>query len=88
MVGRRPTRAEGAALDDRVPADPVSDATVAELARALATGHELDRHGGTVPAAALAAVLSAPPPAGAPVLRLRRAVVTGTLRLTGCSTTS
>jgi hypothetical protein len=51
--------------------------------RALATGHELDRRGAALPAAALAEALTAAPPAGAPVLRLRRAVVTGTLRLTG-----
>jgi hypothetical protein len=56
---------------------------VSALTDALAAGHELDLGGATVPAAALAAVLTAAPPAGAPVLRLRRARVSGVLRLTG-----
>jgi hypothetical protein len=54
-----------------------------ELAAALAAGHELDVGGREVPATALADVLTAPPPPGAPVLRLRQARVTGVLRLTG-----
>lgn len=53
------------------------------LSAALGSGHELDMAGGELPAAALAAVLTADPPPGAPVLRLRRARITGVLRLTG-----
>ncbi|MCO1656879.1 hypothetical protein [Pseudonocardia humida] len=55
----------------------------ADLRDALATGRELDMAGGTVPAGVLAAVLTAEPPPGAPALRLRRARLSGVLRLTG-----
>jgi hypothetical protein len=53
------------------------------LAAALAAGRELDLGGEPVPAAALVGLLTAEPPRGAPALRLRRAEVTGALRLTG-----
>lgn len=56
---------------------------VSELTDALVSGHELDLGGADLPAAALVTVLTAPQPAGAPALRLRRARVTGVLRLTG-----
>jgi hypothetical protein len=55
----------------------------AELRDALAAGRELDLAGAALPAAVLAAVLTADPPPGAPALRLRRARLTGVLRLTG-----
>ncbi len=61
----------------------MTDDPAAALAAALASGHELDLGGAELPAAALAAVLTAEPPAGAPVLRLRQARITGVLRLTG-----
>ena len=53
------------------------DAAAAELAEALASGRELDLRGAVLPAALLAEVLTASPPPGAPVLRLRRAAVNG-----------
>lgn len=53
------------------------------LNEALASGHELELGGAEIPAAALAAVLTADRPPGAPVLRLRQARITGVLRLTG-----
>lgn len=53
------------------------------LNEALAAGHEIDLGGAEMPAAALVVVLTADPPPGAPVLRLRQARVTGVLRLTG-----
>jgi hypothetical protein len=59
------------------------DGPAAELADALAAGRELDLQGAALPAALLAEVLTASPPPGAPVLRLRRAGVTGVLRLVG-----
>ncbi len=59
------------------------DGPAAELADALASGRELDLRGAALPAALLAEVLTAPPPPGAPVLRLRRAAVNGVLRLVG-----
>ncbi|GAA2549598.1 hypothetical protein [Pseudonocardia hydrocarbonoxydans] len=62
--------------------DPVS-----ALTGALTAGHELDLGGAELPAAALAAVLTAGRPPGAPVLRLRHARVTGVLRLTGAQVT-
>ncbi|WP_219418813.1 hypothetical protein [Pseudonocardia nigra] len=61
--------------------------TASALADALAGGRELDLAGAPLPAAALAAVLAEPPPAGAPALRLRRADITGVLRLTGACMT-
>lgn len=54
-----------------------------QLARALATGEEWDLGGGAIPATLLVSVLTAAPPPGAPALRLRRATVTGVLRMTG-----
>ncbi|WP_214403879.1 hypothetical protein [Pseudonocardia lacus] len=57
----------------------------AELRDALATGRELDLGGAAIPATALAAVLLADPPPGAPALRLRRARLSGVLRLTGAA---
>ncbi|MGL5818475.1 MAG: hypothetical protein ACRCYR_12985, partial [Phycicoccus sp.] len=56
---------------------------VVRLADALATGREIDWGGADLPATALAAVLTAEPPPGAPLLRLRRARVRGALHLTG-----
>jgi hypothetical protein len=53
------------------------------LNEALTAGHELDLGGAEMPAAALTAVLMADRPAGAPVLRLRQARITGVLRLAG-----
>lgn len=61
------------------------DDPASALADALAAGRELDLRGGALPAAALAEVLTAPPPPGAPALRLRGASVTGVLRLTGAT---
>lgn len=61
----------------------MADDPAGALAAALASGHELDLGGAELPAAALAAVLTAEPPRGAPVLRLRQARITGVLRLTG-----
>ena len=57
------------------------DGPSAELADALASGRELDLRGPRWPAAPLLAELLAAPPPGAPALRLRRATVTGALRL-------
>ena len=54
-----------------------------DLAEALASGRECDLDGEPLAAAHLAQVLTAPPPPGAPALRLRRATVTGALRLFG-----
>lgn len=59
------------------------DAPAAELAEALASGREFDLRGAVLSAALLAEVLTASPPPGAPVLRLRRAAVNGLLRLVG-----
>lgn len=59
----------------------------ADLAAALASGRELDLAGASLPAALLAEVLTAAPPPGAPALRLRRANLTGVLRLTGATVT-
>ncbi len=59
------------------------DDPAAQLADALATGQEWDLGGASIPAALLVSVLTAPPPPGAPALRLRRATVTGVLRMTG-----
>ncbi len=59
------------------------DDPAARLAEVLATGHEWDLAGAALPAALLVAVLTAPSPPGAPALRLRRATITGALRLTG-----
>ena len=53
------------------------------LADALVSGRELDFAGATLPASVLAAAICASRPEGAPALRLRRANVTGALRLTG-----
>ena len=53
------------------------------LVDALAAGRELDLAGATLPATTLAAVLTDMPPRGAPALRLRRANITGLLRVTG-----
>ena len=53
------------------------------LADALASGRELDLAGARLPASVLAAAICASRPEGAPALRLRRANVTGTLRLVG-----
>ena len=47
------------------------------------SGREWDLAGAPVPAALLVQVLTAAPPPGAPALRLRRATVTGALRLVG-----
>ena len=55
------------------------------LADALAVGRELDLQGAALPATTLAAVLTDAPPPGAPTLRLRRANITGELRLTGAT---
>lgn len=55
----------------------------AALRAALAAGRELDLGGAALPASLLAAVLTAEPPPGAPAMRLRRARLTGVLRLTG-----
>ncbi len=60
----------------------VGDPTSA-LAAALGAGRELDLGGVALPATVLADLLTAPPPPGAPALRLRRAHVAGVLRLTG-----
>ncbi len=60
---------------------------VTALTAALTSGHELDLAGGELPASALVTVLTAPRPAGAPALRLRRARITGVLRLTGADVT-
>jgi hypothetical protein len=59
------------------------DDPAVRLAEALATGREWDLAGAAIPAALLVAVLTGEPPAGAPALRLRRATITGALRLTG-----
>jgi hypothetical protein len=59
------------------------DDPAAQLAGALTTGQEWDLGGASIPAALLVCVLTAPPPPGAPTLRLRRATVTGVLRLAG-----
>lgn len=59
------------------------DDPIGHLAGALAAGDELDVGGATLPAGALARALTQPVPPGAPALRLRGAVVTGTLRLAG-----
>jgi hypothetical protein len=56
---------------------------VNDLADALAAGRETDLAGAELPAADLVALLTAPAPAGAPALRLRRATITGALRLSG-----
>jgi hypothetical protein len=61
----------------------VVDDPEAALRDALATGRELDLGGASVPAGILAAVLTDRPPTGAPALRLRRARLSGLLRLTG-----
>jgi hypothetical protein len=55
------------------------------LADALAAGRELDLQGAALSATTLAAVLTDAPPPGAPTLRLRRANITGELRLTGAT---
>lgn len=57
--------------------------TASRIADALVAGHELDLLGEAVPAAVLAGILTGPVPPGAPALRLRRANLTGVLRLTG-----
>ncbi|MBV9919726.1 MAG: hypothetical protein JOY78_02565, partial [Pseudonocardia sp.] len=54
-----------------------------DLTDALAVGRECDLAGADLPAARLVELLTAPAPAGAPALRLRRATVTGALRLHG-----
>ena len=54
-----------------------------DLADALASGRETDLAGAELPAAELVALLTASAPPGAPALRLRRAAVTGALRLSG-----
>ncbi len=54
-----------------------------ELGNALASGREWDLDDAPVPAALLVQVLTAAPPPGAPALRLRKARVTGALRLFG-----
>ena len=54
-----------------------------DLADALASGRETDLAGVELPAAELVALLTASAPPGAPALRLRRATVTGALRLSG-----
>lgn len=59
------------------------DDPAAQLAHALATGEEWDLAGAPLPAGLLVSVLTAPPLSGAPALRLRRASVTGVLRMTG-----
>ncbi|GAA1297220.1 hypothetical protein [Pseudonocardia xinjiangensis] len=59
----------------------VVDAAV--LADALATGRELDLEGASLSATTLAAVLTGSTASGAPALTLRRATITGVLRLTG-----
>jgi hypothetical protein len=61
----------------------VVDDPEAALRAALATGRELDLAGAALPASLLATVLTDPPPTGAPALRLRRARLSGLLRLTG-----
>ncbi len=61
------------------------DDPASALADALASGRELDFAGAALPAAALAEVMTATPPPGAPALRLRRATVSGLLRLTGAT---
>jgi hypothetical protein len=66
-------------------ASAVVDDPAAALANAFATGHELDLAGAALPAAVLASVLTGPPPPGGPALRLRRAKLTGILRLTGAT---
>jgi hypothetical protein len=53
------------------------------LADALASGRELDMAGASLSASVLAAAICAERPAGAPALRLRRANLTGVLRLAG-----
>lgn len=60
--------------------DPIGD-----LDDALASGRELDLADAELPAAALVRVLTGTRPPGAPALRLRRAVVTGALRLAGAT---
>lgn len=59
------------------------DDLASALADALASGRELDLGGASLPAAMLAAALTAEPPPGAPALRLKKANVTGALRLAG-----
>jgi hypothetical protein len=56
---------------------------VDDLTDALAVGRECDLAGAELAAARLVELLTAPTPAGAPALRLRRATVTGALRLHG-----
>ncbi len=58
---------------------------VSALTDALAAGQELDLGGATVPAAALVTVLTAAPPAGAPVLRLTGARVAMPVDLRACT---
>jgi hypothetical protein len=72
----------GAMNDDESVADPA-----AEIGRALATGREVDLRGAALPAAVLVELLTAGPAPGAPALRLRRATVTGVLRLAGATVT-
>ncbi|OLT17637.1 hypothetical protein BJF78_12655 [Pseudonocardia sp. CNS-139] len=55
----------------------------AALADALESGQEMDLAGAVIPASVVAAAICAPRPEGAAVLRLRRANITGVLRLTG-----
>ncbi|MCW0215489.1 MAG: hypothetical protein OJJ54_19200 [Pseudonocardia sp.] len=62
---------------------PAGAAPGEEIRRALPAGREVDLRGAVLPASVLVELLTAEPPPGAPVLRLRRASVTGTLRLTG-----
>lgn len=56
---------------------------VEALRVAVATGHELDLGGAEIAADSLVAVLTSKRPPGAPVLRLRRARISGQLRLVG-----
>ena len=60
-----------------------SSVRVNDLADALASGRETDLAGVELPAAELVALLTASAPPGAPALRLRRATITGALRLSG-----